>query len=237
MKSTMQKSPITRLRGRLIYQILAGFLISLFSVFPALGQDKNPIPPQSRTLIPPEEQIQLAEGAASTEISQQATIYVLKSKGYVKERTGTNGFTCLVEHQFLETFEPICYDAEGSATTMQARLYREELRATGLTEDDISTRIDEAYKAGRFKAPGRPGFAYMLSTEAKVFDPDSKKIITAPPHLMFYAPYLTSKDLGGRLGPHMPFLLWEGRPDTFIIIAPIFMCSGDAAKIWHCPGP
>ncbi len=230
-------SLITRLAGRLICTILAGFLISIYVLPVAPDQDKNAIASQTRNLIPEEQQIKLAESAAPSEISKHATIYVLESKGYIKKRTGTNGFSCLVEHQFLETFEPICYDQEGSATTLQARLFREELRTTGLTEEEISTRIDEAYKAGRFKAPGRPGFAYMLSTENKVFDPDSKKIITAPPHLMFYAPYLTNKDLGGRLGPHMPFLLWEGRPDTFIIIAPTFMCTGDAAKIWQCSGP
>ncbi|HLF87226.1 MAG TPA: hypothetical protein VI584_09100 [Nitrospiria bacterium] len=237
MNGSIPKTLFTWSGRRLMCLVLTGFLISLFSVFPALGQDKNPIPSQSRTLLPPEEQIQLAEGAAPTEISKQATIYALRSKGYVKERIGNNGFSCLVEHQFLETIEPICYDAEGSATTLQARFFREELRANGLTEDEIAKQIDAGYKSGRFKAPAKSGFAYMLSIEAKVFDPDSKKVIIPPPHLMFYAPYLTSKDLGGQIGAHMPLLLWGGRPDTFIIVVPAFMCAGDGAKIWQCPRP
>src|SRR6266542_4085263 len=55
------------------------------------------------TAIPAEQQIQLAMSAAPSEISRHATILVLAPNGYVTARTGTNGFTCLVERQYLET--------------------------------------------------------------------------------------------------------------------------------------
>ena len=76
MKKTIQKAQVTRLGMRLICQTLMGFLILFFFVLAASGQD-TPIPSQSRTLIPSEEQIRLAQSAAPSEISQQATIYVL----------------------------------------------------------------------------------------------------------------------------------------------------------------
>lgn len=90
----------------------------------ALGR----LPLDPLTALSPEEQTRLALSMAPPEVSSRASLYVLTPKGYTQVRTGTNGFSCLVEREFLETVEPVCYDAEGTATTLQARLYREELR-------------------------------------------------------------------------------------------------------------
>ncbi len=169
--------------------------------------------------IPREQQIQLALSAAPPQISGQASLYVLESKGYIKVRAGSNGFTCLVEQQYAnQTVEPVCYDAEGTATTLPARLYREELRAAGVPEAEVKLRIAAGYKKGSLKAPRKPGLCYMLSTQNKVFDTFTQKIMAAPPHLMFYAPYATQKDLGDFAGVQYPFLLWEGQPDAHIIV-------------------
>jgi hypothetical protein len=177
------------------------------------------------TEIPAEQQIQLAMSAAPPEIARHATIVVLAPNGYVTARTGTNGFTCLVERQYLETLEPSCYDAEGSATTLLARIYREELRAAKIPEEEIEPRIDDRYKAGVFKAPGKPGLVYMLSSHNTVYNDHTKKIIRVPPHLMFYAPYMSQKDIGEFVGPHVPYVIFEGRPDAYIIVAPALMAG------------
>jgi hypothetical protein len=176
------------------------------------------------TDIPRERQIELAMGAAPAEISKHATILVLGPSGYETARSGSNGFTCLVERQFLETLEPSCYDAEGSATTLKARLYLEELRAEKVPEGEIERRITR-YKDGTFKAPGKPGLVYMLSPHNKVYNDRTNKIIHVPPHLMFYAPYATDKDFGGFIGPHVPYLVLQGRPDAYLIVNPALMAN------------
>jgi hypothetical protein len=129
-------------------------------------------------------------------------------------KDGTNGFSCLVEHQLLDTYESVCYDPEGSATLLPARFLREELRAQGLDEKHVAARIAQAFENGRLKAPRKPGFVYMMAKDQRVLEPMSKKIIYGgEPHLMFYAPYATNKDFGG-----FPFVLFEGQPDAFIIV-------------------
>jgi hypothetical protein len=177
------------------------------------------------TEIPAEQQIQLAMSAAPPEIARHATILVLAPNGYVTARTGTNGFTCLVERQYLETLEPSCYDAEGGATTVQARIYLEEHRAAKIPEEEIERRINERYKAGIFKAPSKPGLVYMLSPHNRVYNDRTQRIIHVPPHLMFYAPYATQKDFGEFVGPHVPYVVLEGRPDAYIIVAPALMAG------------
>jgi hypothetical protein len=166
-----------------------------------------------------EEKIKLAESAAPPEVSGKATVYVLETGGYVKVREGTNGFSCFVDRQTPWNTEPTCFDAEGTATTLPTRIFVEEERAKGKAEDQIKTEIDAAYKSGRFKAPSKPGIVYMLSDS--VFLLVNDRIVHAPPHLMFYAPYATEKDIGSPpAGANMPILIRAGQPDAYIIVIP-----------------
>src|SRR5215467_2490089 len=105
--------------------------------------------------LPREERIRLAESAAPPEVSSKATVYILEKSGYAKVRDGSNGFTCFVDRQSPLSLEPTCFDAEGSATTFPTRVFAEDERAKGKSEDEIKKEIDEGYKSGKFKAPGK----------------------------------------------------------------------------------
>lgn len=166
-----------------------------------------------------EAKIRLAESAGPPEISGKATIYILERSGYVKVREGANGFACFVDRQTPWNSEPTCFDAEGSATTLPTRLFAEEERSKGKTENAIETEIDEGYKSGRFKAPAKPGIVYMLSDSVFIFV--DGRIVHVPPHLMFYAPYATDKDIGSPPpAANMPHLIRAGQPDAYIIVVP-----------------
>ena len=89
--------------------------------------------------LPREEKIKLAESAAPPEISGKATVYILERSGYVKVRDGSNGFSCFVDRQDPLNLEPTCFDAEGSATTLLSRLYAEEQRGKGKSEEEIGS--------------------------------------------------------------------------------------------------
>jgi hypothetical protein len=156
--------------------------------------------------------------AAGPPVGAAATVYVLGPKGYEKAREGTNGFTCLVERQRTDTLEPVCYDVEGSATTLKARFYVEQERAMGRDEAGIASAIAEGYKNGRFIAPRKPGIVYMLSDYNYVLDPGTKQVIHFPGHLMFYAPGATAKDVGE--GPGAPYLTAPGEPDNLMVVIP-----------------
>src|ERR1700722_11627000 len=173
---------------------------------------------------PREQQIQVALSAAPTEVSSKAAVYILGPKGYEKIREGTNGFSCLIERSFRGTTQtssaPACFDAEGTRTIMVAYLRREELRAEGKSEEEIKDDIAKGYKDGRFKVPG-PGFLYMMSDENYVYNSESRKSGFVPPHLMFYAPYKTAKDVGDEsVSPKMvPYLTGSGvGPESLLVV-------------------
>jgi hypothetical protein len=198
--------------------ILAGVLLG--TNFSAFGQTDRPKPAYDFSL-PREERIKLAESAAPAEISSKATVYILERTGYMKVREGTNGFSCFVDRQTPLNSEPTCFDAEGSATTLPTRTFVEEQRAQGKTEEQINAAIEAGYKSGKFRAPQKPGIVYMMSPSVYLYIAEKNLIVHAPPHLMFYAPYATDKDIGSPSpAANMPHLIRAGQPDAYIIVVP-----------------
>jgi hypothetical protein len=201
--------------------ILAGGLS--MGVLPSIAAAQVPfdqLPKVWDASVPRDEQISIALSAGPKGIRDKATVYVLGPKGFEKAREGTNGVTCLVGRHFTKsgetTVEPECYDPEGSRTLLLADLYREELRAKGTPEAEIEPDIQKGFKDGHFHAPTKPGVRYMLSSDNRLGPTPDGKTVYVPPHFMFYAPYMTGKDLG--YDSVAPFLVQPGQPYTTMIV-------------------
>jgi hypothetical protein len=186
----------------------------------ALAQSNN-LKPAYDFSLPREKRIKLSESAAPAEISTKATVYLLEPTGYVKVREGTNGFSCFVDRQHPLNLEPTCFDAEGSATTLLTRLFAEELRAQGKSEKEVNTAIQAGYKSGKFLAPRKPGIVYMMSSSGYLYNAQSNQLVHMSPHLMFYAPYATDKEIGSPpASVDMPHIIRPGQPDAYIVVSP-----------------
>jgi len=218
--ATGRTQPMSSRTGNSIrtYTVLVGMALAGSAAAQSPATTSQPRPLALLTAMSGEEQTRLALSTAPAEVSSRASIYVLNGKGYTRTRTGTNGFSCLVEREMPETVEPVCYDAEGTATILPARLHREELRAQGLSEDEVKRRLAAGYKSGRFHAPRKPGMVYMLARETWTWNSFIKDFSPSPPHYMLYAPYAKQEEFGGSPGPQIPFILWAGQPDALIII-------------------
>ena len=174
--------------------------IGLFSSAALISATAQELPRVYDASMPREQQITLAESAAPPEVSRNATVYVLGRKGYEKAREGTNGFSCFVGRHFLKptetTIEPGCFDAEGSRTLLLVYLHGEELRTSGNSEAEIKADAANGYKEGRYKYPSKPGFLYMMSSQNRLSAITDQSTGIFPPHLMFYAPNMTTQDIG-----------------------------------------
>jgi hypothetical protein len=191
---------------------------------PAARSDETAIRVYDATM-PRDQQIRLALSAAPDAVAADASVYILGPKGYEKARDGTNGFSCLVQRSYTKSGEttvaPMCFDAQGSRTTMLVYIRREEMREAGKSDAEIETAIDKGYADGTFKAPTQPGIIYMMSCENRLGpDPRTGKPASFPPHIMFYAPYMTAKDLGYGDDPAVPFLVLAGTPQAMMIVIP-----------------
>jgi hypothetical protein len=176
-------------------------------------------------LIERQTEIEMALSAAPAHLRDGAAVYVLQRGGYVKAREGSNGFTCLVEREGMKDTAPICFDREGSETTLLMVLAKMRLIEQGKSEKEVDRLTDEDYLTGKLLAPRKQGVAYMLSTEFRTHDHKSGKIVTVfSPHVMFYAPYMENADIGARPehrgSESQPWILNEGKPWAYIIVVP-----------------
>jgi hypothetical protein len=175
-------------------------------------------------LMEREKEIALALSSCPAAVVSKAAVYVLEQAGYVKAREGQNGFTAIVQHALPNSQDPQCMDAEGTRTFLPRYLKVAELRAQGKSLEEIRRFVADAFAKGIFQAPRRPGIDFMLSKE-NLTPNATGGVVPFPPHLMFYAPYLTNADLGldGTLGPDgnpvgPAFVAGEGSPQALIIV-------------------
>lgn len=174
--------------------------------------------------LTPEREIRLALSAAPEHLRPGAAVYVRGDKGFERVRESANGFACLVLRGG-GIYAPVCYDREGARTTLLANLRQEALRASGITEEEVNAVLEREYAEGKLEAPTRPGIAYMLSQEFVEVDPETGETKQFfPPHLMFYAPYLTNEDIGATEADNgsytKPWILSPGTPSAYVIVVP-----------------
>ena len=200
--------------------------IGLFSSTALIPTTAQELPRVYDASMPRDQQIALAESAAPAEVSSKATVYVLGPKGYEKAREGTNGFSCFVGRHFVKpaetTIEPQCFDAEGSRTLLLVYMHGEELRTNGKSEAEIKADIANGYKEGRYQYPSKPGFLYMMSSWNRLRAIPEHGTGIFPPHLMFYAPNMTTKDIGFDAQPNLDYLgmTHPGAGDNLIVVIP-----------------
>ena len=159
-----------------------------------------------------------------------ATVYLLDpEKGYYVARQGNNGFICFVARtdwergEFRQDFAAaISYDAEGAGTIFPVFQDVEAMRASGkMTAAQVRDTITERFNKKIYKAPSKAGISYMLAPVMRVFigEPGHLKVESfSMPHYMFYAPYLTAKDIGGNSDSGGPMVLGEENPHGYIIL-------------------
>jgi hypothetical protein len=179
--------------------------------------------------MPRDLEMKFALSALPPQLRDQASVYVLNpGKGYVSVRTGTNGFTCIVERtEWMredfrnDIYTPLCYDAEGTKNQLKVYMDVAELRAKGMSAAKIKMEIERRFKDNIYKAPARAGLSYMVAPIMRTYPsplPTDKMVVTmSMPHIMYYAPGLSAGDIGATRPPSpYPFILEQG-PQGYMI--------------------
>jgi hypothetical protein len=166
---------------------------------PAHAQSAGSGEPGARRLIPRAEEIALARSAATADVSDSAAIWVFTERGYELAVPGTAGVACLVSRDWLQSLEPICYDAEGTETIMKIGMRRIEMLHQGVPVAEADARTAAAITTGELRLPTRPALAYMLSSAQRLISDDGRPVGAWAPHLMLYYPYMSAAALG--IGP------------------------------------
>lgn len=187
--------------------------------------------------LPRDVEIELAASALPKHVRDDATIYVLDPrKGFEVARKGTNGFQALVARTGDDAFRgswplteyprdvlyPIGFDSAGATSHMRVFLDAAQAQGKGMPAGELKKLIQDRFKSGHYKPPARAGLSYMLAPIMRTYDdPETNpKMSTAShPHVMYFAPNVSGKDIGsGELGGMYPHIIMPG-PHGLIVQA------------------
>jgi hypothetical protein len=156
-------------------------------------------------LMPAKLETQFALSALPPALRDKATVYLLDpKKGYQPSRQGTSGVACLVERTVWELADfrddiyiPLCYDAVGTKAHLKVIMDTATLRAQGMSPVALKAEIEKRYQNMTYKVPEKAGLSYMVAPVMRTVGPPDMKVLTmSMPHVMFYAPSITDKDIG-----------------------------------------
>lgn len=199
--------------------------LALVFVFALAGCATTPVvnaaqaAPSAVTIYPRDRESALALSAAPVALRAQAGVYVLTSDGFVEVRQSSNGFTCIVNRDGPHNEKPVCFDAVGSKYVLPVDVKVGEMLLHGASVQQIRKAVLAGFRTGAFRVVDRPGVAYMLSDHNQLYDNSTGKTMMFPPHVMFYAPNLTNRDIGsaGDFAMGLPSIGYEG-PTGFMIV-------------------
>ncbi len=217
-------------------QTIAVIVGLLFSVAVSAADKPTPKAMNKIEPLPRDLEIQLALSALPPYLRDNATVYTLNpDKGFEVARKGTNGFHAFVARTGDDAFRgawpltayrddilyPISFDKAGAEAQMRIFFDAAEMQAKGTPPGELKKIMKDRYKTGYYKAPERAGISYMLSPILRTyFNPEESgdNVVTINyPHVMYYAPNVSSGDIGaGKLGGMYPFVIMPGPHGYFI---------------------
>jgi hypothetical protein len=192
--------------------------------------------------MPQSLELRFALSALPPHLRDGATSYVLDpDKGYILDRKGSNGFSCIVMRTEWswpqlpfrdDIFVPICYDEEGSKKMLPVWMDVAQMRARGLTPKQVYAETMKKFDDGTYQKPARTGISYMIAPLMRTYPaPSATDVMTMPlPHYMFYAPKVKNTDIGGKPDSQYPFVLPLGPGPHDVII--LLVGQTEKAKIF-----
>jgi len=186
-------------------------------------------------------EVRFALSALPPHLREGATTFVLDpTAGYVVNRTGTNGFSCIVMRTEWawpqlalrnDIYVPICYDEEGSKKMLPVWMDVAQMRSRGFTPRQVYEETMKKFDDGTYQKPSRAGISYMTAPLMRSYPaPSATEVVTmSSPHYMFYAPNVKDADIGGRPFSPYPFILPQGPGPHDVII--LLVGEAEKAKI------
>lgn len=185
------------------------------AVLPARGQRHigtyPRMAPLAQYLMDRNAEIALARSAAPPSISKDARVLVLTQRGFVTAVNGSNGFTCLVERDWMSGFDDpqfwnpkgrnaICFNPPASRTVLRYDYERTKLVLAGLSKCQMFARLTALTAKNGLPTPEPGSMSYMMSKEQYINDYFGNWY----PHLMFHVPQADGANVGASWGADLP---------------------------------
>jgi hypothetical protein len=222
-RKTRRKSMKRRIVRTIALRSLA-LVVLLGAAWQAQAQDAkakypNMAPLDQYLMADRNAEIALARSAAPPSISRDAKVMVLGSHGYETAVEGKNGFVCVVERAWMNTFDhpeywnpknrsPICFNPPAARTVLPITYMKTDLVLAGKSKVEVRDSLKAAFVKKELPSPEPGAMCYMMSKDAYLTDNDGHNLA----HLMFFTPNADGAALGADL-PGSPVILFKGDPE------------------------
>jgi hypothetical protein len=192
--------------------------VSIASAFTAGAQTPTGAPaPASAPVAPAAQQIAAAVLPLPADLRAGATVLGYAPDGrLVTLRDGAGVMTCLASNPSMPRFHVACYHKSLEPFMARGR----ELRAQGVTGDQVdSVRFREA-RSGKLKLPKEPATLYSLT--GGTYDAAANAVNGGRPLFVVYIPFATAESTGLSAVPARgtPWLMGAGTPKAHIMFTP-----------------
>jgi len=186
-------------------QTVALAVVTLFAVLGAArpvrtADTKTPypsMPPLNQYMMDRGAEIALARSAAPPAVSSDATVVVLGKNGYETAVEGKNGFICIVERGWMNSFgspefwspktrAAECFNPPAARTVVPYTYFRTKLVLAGKSKAEIKASIKAAMEKKELPTLEAGAMCYMMSKDAYLNDSEGHNMA----HLMFYTPLM-----------------------------------------------
>lgn len=136
----------------------------------------------------------------------------------VELRRGTNGMICLADDPKIPAFHVACYHESMEPFMARGR----ELRANGVTGEQVDTVRYKEVEEGKITMPTQPAALWQLSGPPGSYDPVANEVKGARHLYVVYIPYATTQTTGIPSIPSadQPWLMFPGTPKAHIMFVP-----------------
>lgn len=194
--------------------------VTCLTVVAALGagaQSPSGTPATGAAVAPAAQQIAAAVLPLPADLRASATVMGYAPDGrFVTLRDGPGAMTCLASNPKMERFHVACYHKSLEPFMTRGR----ELRAQGVTGDQVdSVRFREA-RSGKLNLPKEPALLYSLTGGS--FDAATGAATGARPLFVIYIPFATAESTGLSAVPTRgaPWIMGAGTPKAHIMFTP-----------------
>jgi hypothetical protein len=199
------------------------------------------MPPVDQYFMERNAEIELARSAAPPSISSDATVMVLGRQGYETAVEGKNGFVCMVERGWMNSFDSPefwspktrgagCFNPPAARSVVPYTYFRTKLVLAGKSKAEIKESIKKAMEKKELPVLEAGAMCYMMSKDAYLNDGSGHNMA----HLMFYTPLMDGAAWGANPiddSNHVSFKF----PNSPVFLTPQFLGKPEPMDLFVIP--
>ena len=167
------------------------------------------------------QEVNFASEAAPNHITDSASFIIFRDGKFHTIKEGNDNFTCLVMRNPNGRFEPACLNKPAVESVLPSYEYHTARLYDGLSQAQVMSEMAKKFDMGELPTAKTGALVYMMSKNNRAYLEDMQKLISFPPHQMYFMPRLSSDVFSlsdSTFSPGSPFVFQEYPHMTSLVV-------------------